>query len=259
MKFGELDSKMRQLEWFHGLRALTGTWPILRVDGRSFSRLTAASFDKPFDARFHELMTLTATALLEALHGVYAYTESDEISVLLPSDSGIFDRELEKLVSVSAGVASATFTHAFARESVHFDSRLCLAATPSLVIDYFRWRQSDAARCALNGHCYWALRKEGHSVAAATRSLEGMTNSEKNELLFQRGTNFNETPLWQRRGTGVYWRNVEKQGFNPQTGEGVTTSRRRPFVDRELPVGDSYGAFIEQFVRPEAARLGKSS
>jgi tRNA(His) guanylyltransferase len=42
-------------------------------------------------------------------------TESDEISILLPRDSDLFSRELEKLVSISAAVASATFTHAAGR------------------------------------------------------------------------------------------------------------------------------------------------
>src|SRR5437762_1731561 len=72
----------------------------------------------------------------------------------------------------------------------------------ALVRDYFRWRNEDAHRNALNAHCYWALRKDGQDVAAATEKLSGMSVATKNELLFQHGINFNDLPNWQKRGTG---------------------------------------------------------
>src|SRR5262249_60131666 len=97
----DFEARMRALEYFHDLRVLPGAWPVLRLDGRSFSRLTEARFEKPFDARFHELMCQTSEALVTELGAVLAYTESDEISVLLQRDSDLFDREVEKLVSIS--------------------------------------------------------------------------------------------------------------------------------------------------------------
>jgi tRNA(His) 5'-end guanylyltransferase len=104
-------------------------------------------------------------------------------------------------------------------------------------MDYFRWRQADAARCALNGWTYWTLRKAGQSVAQATASLKGKTVAEKNELLFQTGINFNDLPLWQRRGTGLYWERFEREGYNPKLDQKVVTTRRRIKADRELPLG----------------------
>jgi tRNA(His) guanylyltransferase len=62
------------------------------VDGRSFSRLTERACQKPFDAKFHQRMTETAKGLIGTLQGTYAYTESDEISVLLPRHADLFDR-----------------------------------------------------------------------------------------------------------------------------------------------------------------------
>src|SRR5204862_222634 len=81
-----------------------GAWVILRLDGRGFSRFTEGGCEKPFDAAFHGWMVATARAVLEDFGGLYAYTESDEISVLLPRAWELFDREVEKAVSVSAGL-----------------------------------------------------------------------------------------------------------------------------------------------------------
>jgi tRNA(His) 5'-end guanylyltransferase len=247
MTIDQLESRMRQLEWFHSLRALPGAWPIIRVDGRSFSRLTESSFEKPFDYRFHVIMTSVAAALLEEFQALYCYTESDEISILLPCESDLFDRNLEKLVSLSAGIASATFTHQLGSPA-HFDSRLCLAAGAGLVVDYFRWRQADAARCALNGWCYWTLRNEGQSAGQATKALKSKSVQGKIELLLERGINFNDAPSWQRRGIGIYWQQFEKPGVNPKTGETVTTVRRRVYVDEDIPVGQDYDSFIQKLV-----------
>jgi tRNA(His) 5'-end guanylyltransferase len=85
-------------------------WSIVRVDGRGFSRFTAEVFDKPFDPRVHDCMADAATALVEEYTSPYGYTQSDEISLVLPPAYDGFGRSLEKLVSISAGIASAAFT-----------------------------------------------------------------------------------------------------------------------------------------------------
>ena len=244
------EKQMRSLEYFHSLRVLPGAWTVIRVDGRSFSRFTESRFEKPFDIQFHNLMVQTAKALLEELQGIYAYTESDEISILLPQNWDLFDRSWEKIVSVSASIASATFTHA-AQTIVQFDSRVWLAANKSQVVDYFNWRQADATRCALNGWCYWTLRKAGESVGKATSTLEGKSVGFKNELLFQHGINFNDLLAWQRRGTGLYWEIYEKEGYNPIEKKAVVTKRRRIKVDEELPMKEAYGEFISRFLDVE--------
>lgn len=48
MNSDEFETKMREREYFHSLRILPGLWPIIRVDGRSFSKLTE-TLEKPFD------------------------------------------------------------------------------------------------------------------------------------------------------------------------------------------------------------------
>lgn len=66
----------------------------------------------------------------------------------------------------------------------------------------------------------------------------------KNELLFQRGINFNDLPLWQRRGTGIYWETYEKKGYDPIRQVEVTTTRRRIKIDEELRMKEAYAEFI---------------
>lgn len=238
MKSDNLDARMRRLECYHSLEVLPGAYPVVRVDGRSFTKLTRG-MEHPFDTKFHECMVVTATALLIELGGLYAFTESDEISVLLPRDTDLFGREVEKLVSVSAGVASSTFSLELGKPG-HFDGRVWVGVSEVDVVDYFRWRQSDASRCCLNSWCYWTLRKAGRSAKQATERLEGQSFSAKNELLFSYGVNFNNVPLWQRRGVGLYWEDFEKAGFNPKTKALTTCTRRKVMVNRDLPRGTEY-------------------
>lgn len=241
----EFEARQRAREYFHELTVLPGAWTVVRVDGRSFSRFTEQHFDKPFDERLSELMVETARALIDELGGTYAYTQSDEISVLLPPDFEVFGRGVEKLVSISASIATATFTDA-AEEPAQFDSRLWLGAGIDDVVDYFSWRQSDAARHALNNWCYWTFRKEGRSPREATAMLSGTSRSDKNELLFGRGINFNDTPTWQHRGIGLWWEPQVRKGFNPVLGLEVEAERRQLRIERELPMKDAYRDLVRE-------------
>ncbi len=255
MRADEFESRMRALESYHAITLPAGSWVILRLDGRRFSRLTEARFEKPFDPAFHGHMVAAARAVFEEFGAVYAYTESDEVSVLLPRGYDLWGRELEKAVSISASIAAGVFSLACG-VAVSFDARACLAALDEQVIDYFRWRLADAARCALNGWCYWTLRKSGLGVAEATAAMRGKRDGWKNETLFAAGVNFNEVPLWQRRGTGLYWRQEAHTGHDPVAGEDVETTRRRVYVDRELPMGDGYGRLVAGLLAPDA--VGRS-
>lgn len=123
MDADRFEAAQRAREYFHALVVPPGAWTVVRMDGRGFSRFTERRFDKPFDDRFSDLMVTTAQAVLTELGGRHAYTESDEISVLFDPSLDLFGRGVEKLVSISAGIATAAFTHA-ASEPAHFDARL---------------------------------------------------------------------------------------------------------------------------------------
>ncbi|WP_033439587.1 tRNA(His) guanylyltransferase Thg1 family protein [Saccharothrix sp. NRRL B-16314] len=247
MRATEFEAGQRAREWFHTLTVPAGVWMVVRVDGRGFSRFTEERFDKPFDARFSGFMVETAQALLTEFDARYAYTESDEISVVLDPRHDLFGRSVEKVVSISAGIASSAFTHA-AGEPAHFDSRIWIGAGAGDVLDYVSWRQADATRCALNGWCYWTLRKAGASRQEATRRLSGTSTADKNELLFEHGINFNELPGWQRRGIGLWWENHNRPGHDPVRDVAVSTTRRRVHIERDLPMKDDYRALVNRLI-----------
>ncbi len=249
MKFDDLDQKMRVFETAADYCVLPEMFIVARLDGRSFTRLTkeVCQFEAPFDERFRDLMLETTESLMNCgFRVLYAYTESDEISLLFDRDEQHFGRKMRKYNSTLAGEASAKFSLLLGRVAT-FDCRISQLPNAGLVVDYFRWRNEDAARNALSAYCYWTYRKQGLAEQAATEKLFGLSISQKNELLFEQGINFNDVPLWQKRGIGLYWEDFERPSSNPVTGSGVISSRRRIKRDLELPMKDDYSRFIESF------------
>lgn len=250
MKFDELDAKMRVYETAHDHCVLPGIYMVARLDGRSFTRLTKEvhKFEVPYDERFRDYMLSTVEHLMNiGLYVIYGYTHSDEISLLFALEESAFNRKLRKLNSVLAGEASAKFS-LLVGSLACFDCRISQLPKLEDVGVYFRWRHEDASRNAINSHAYWCLRGEGKSARQATKILDGSNFSDKNELLFQRGINFNDIPNWQKRGVGLYWEEYQKTGLNPVTGESVQTTRKRIHRDLELPMKDEYSQLIENLV-----------
>ena len=247
MKFEEFDARMRVFETAQDLCVLPEIFMVVRLDGHGFTRLTKKvwALEAPFDERFKNVMLETTAHLFDAGFPVtYAYTQSDEISLLLRRDCASFGRKLRKLISIFAGEASARFSLSMGQIAC-FDARISQLPTTALVRDYFLWRQEDAHRNSLNAHCYWQLRKNGVSAPSAAKQLSGQSVSEKNEFLFQNGLNFNNLPAWQKRGVGLYWETYQKPAIDPRTGASLLASRKRLKHDTELPIGEPYGALID--------------
>ena len=250
MEFNTLDKQMRRFEQSLDRTLLEGIYVVARLDGHGFTRLTKKEWnlEKPFDTGFRDAMTETTKHLMDCgFRIVYGYTQSDEISLLFHLQDESFGRKERKLLSILAAEASVAFSMQTGRAAV-FDNRLVSLPAVDNVVDYFRWRQEDARRNSLNSHCYWALRKEGVSAANAQKLLSGISNSQKNEILFERGINYNDLPSWQKRGIGIFFRNEQRQGFNPVTQETVSCLRRALHVETELPTGREYSQFVTRIV-----------
>lgn len=251
MKFDDLDKKMRVYETNNDIKTLPGIYMVARLDGRGFTRLTKElhDFEKPFDVRFKTYMVTTVTHLMQCgFNIVYGYTESDEISLLFHLGENAHGRKHRKYMSLLAGEASAVFSRELGSIGI-FDCRISELPNEQLVVDYFRWRNEDAYRNSLNAHCYWQLRKTGLSPAEANAQLVTLSTAAKNELLFSHGINFNDLPLWQKRGIGFYWKAVSRETLNPKTGEMVSVQKRELQLAEELPMKEAYSEFVLQLVK----------
>jgi len=248
MRFDDLDARMRVFETAYDLCVVPEMYMVARIDGRGFTRLTKEVLDleRPFDARFRDLMVATVEHLMSCGFAVrYGYTQSDEISLLIDRDETAFGRKLRKYDSILAGEASAKFS-LLAGTHACFDARISQLPNAELVVDYFRWRREDARRNALNAHVYWLLRGQGRSPRAAHSAMLGLSVPAQHELLFQAGIVFEALPAWQRHGTGVFWETYAKPAFNPRTGEHVVARRRRLKTEHDLPDRDAYADFVRE-------------
>lgn len=251
MRFDDFDKQMRVYEESLDQVILPDMYIVARLDGRSFTKFTKKyGFEKPFDEKFRDMMVATTKDLIEnsGFRIIYGYTESDEISLLFHPDDQTFGRKVRKINTSLAGQASA-FLSLLVKEPVTFDCRVIPLPNLDRVADYFAWRQEDSHRNSLNGWCYWTLRKEGFSKRKATSMLEKKGVSDKNEILFKRGINYNDLPNWQKRGIGLYYMDQIVTGYNPIKKENVKAIRRRLFENLDLQIGDKYREFITRLIK----------
>lgn len=128
---------------------------IIRVDGKAFHTYTKGC-KRPFDENLNEAMIDTAIKLCKEIQGAQiAYIQSDEISIFVHSYKTLesqpwFGNQVQKMCSISAAVASATFTYSSQKifgdvKPAYFDSRV-FVIPESDVCNYFIWRQQDTIR-----------------------------------------------------------------------------------------------------------------
>ena len=108
-----LETRMKSYEKAYKYVLTPRSYVILRLDGKNFSKYTK-DLEKPFDLDLSDAMNQTAMALCDEFNGKFAYTQSDEISILITEIGNIdaqpqFANSLQKLCSLSASVATAKF------------------------------------------------------------------------------------------------------------------------------------------------------
>lgn len=226
MTFHELEELMRNIENAREGELSADSYIIARLDGRGFSKLTKAHFEKPFDERFHRLMVETMRHLMEREPEIaLAYNQSDEISVLILPGSTAFNRKARKLLSLLPAAAAAKFSLLLG-EPVSFDCRLNIQYDAEGVLRYFRWRSIDAERNAFNACAYWLLRKQGTAPQAAAELLRTLDTPAHRKLLQEHNTDASVIPVWQTKGIIMHRITETREGFNPLTQETTTYTRR---------------------------------
>lgn len=250
-------------------QTLPGRLPIiLRVDGKAFHTYTKPLRKAPgvaYDVSLEEVMNITAQKLCEEIQGAQmAYVQSDEISILIHgykkfASQGWLSNKLQKMVSISAAIASATFTMESWRmwsplsdetpmhptveyyaqqwlgtKPAYFDSRVFILPEAD-VCNYFIWRMQDCTR---------------NSIQMLARSLyshkecNNKNGSQLQEMTFQKGRNWDKEPTSFKRGRCIV-RTPEKfqvfAGSNPIT-------RWKWKVDDEIPVFTQDRNYVERFL-----------
>lgn len=148
--------RMKAYEDVNRVKLTPRTPTIIRVDGCHFHTFTRG-FDKPFDDKIHQAMTSAGQALLHDISGAkLVYIQSDEISVLVNdydkfATQSWFDKNLQKMVSVAASIATAYFNRQINHTKLAtFDGRAFVLPIEE-VCNYFVWRQKDAIRNSISG------------------------------------------------------------------------------------------------------------
>lgn len=185
-------------------RAFKGQPIIARLDGKSFHTFTKG-LNRPYDEGLTKLMIETMKALVDKFQPLIGYTQSDEITLAWyeSADSQSeypFNGRFQKLESVLASFASVFFNKelqfhlppAYQGRLPVFDCRAFVVPNLQEAYHCFLWRQQDATKNAVSmaaQSCY------------SHKELQHKHSDQMQELLFQKGINFNDYPFSFKRGT----------------------------------------------------------
>lgn len=245
---------------------LTARLPIiLRLDGKSFHTYTKC-FKKPYDKCFLEAMQQTAKSLCQKIEGCkFAYTQSDEISLLLINyeninTEGWFGNNIQKMVSVAASMASISFYKHLTKivdnyaatkigeypyidkmldtlntKEAVFDCR-CFILPKEEVVNYFWWRQLDCRRNSVNAVAqhYFAPWELLHK------------NSDEKKRMLQEHMEISwedDYPAYFRNGTVLF-----KQQFHFKNEENKDVVRNWWIIDQRPPLFVEDRNYIEQYI-----------
>lgn len=244
-----LGDRMKMYEAAEAGRRFMPMLPIMaRIDGRCFSSFTRG-MQRPFDVLFSGCMIETTRRLVQETGACMGYTQSDEISLAWHSESIKsqiwFDGRIAKMTSQLAAHATLQFyrliSHPlnlpdYAERLPTFDARVWQVPNRTEGANVFLWREWDAT-------------KNSTSMAAAhyysPKQLHGKNGSERQEMLFQKGVNWNDYPTHFKRGTYLQ-KQVKATPFSAEELERLPEkheARRNPGLlversvirDREIP------------------------
>jgi tRNA(His) 5'-end guanylyltransferase len=256
-KTKSLGDRMKAYEACYDVRVPARTYVMIRLDGKGFSKYTKM-FDKPFDKTLSNVMDSATIELCKYMNPKFAYTQSDEISLMFTDlesiDSElIFDGKVQKLCSISASKITQAFnkkmlqtlalkmpcetlvakiiTGELPEIDAVFDARVYIIPDFREVSNYFIWRQQDCTRNSIS---------MAASANFSHKSLEGKSSDEKQEMLFQeKGINWNDYETKFKRGSIIkkFPIQVEIKEFPKEAiGFGGYATRNKWLPDARTPI-----------------------
>lgn len=210
-----LGDRMKMFEGMEAKRMLMPKLPILaRIDGKKFSKFTKG-LKRPYDKRLSDLMVEITKLLVKEYGACMGYTQSDEITLLLYSDSldsqVPYNGRIQKLLGDMTAFTTLHFnrllpeylTEQFVRRYPRFDCRVWNVPTLEEAANVFLWRELDATK---NSISMAAQHYFSHKV------LQGKNGGEKQDMLMlEKGVNWNDYPAFFKRGTYVQRRTVDRK------------------------------------------------
>ncbi len=200
MKKDSLGDRMKGYESITQTKLMNRTPVIIRLDGKAFHTFTRG-LKKPFDTNLNLAMVETMRRLCESIQGaMFGYTQSDEISILIQDwasfdTDGWYDYKIQKMVSVAASIATATFNSVYKHPTKDtlalFDARIFNVPFEE-VTNYFIWRQQDAVRNSINSLA------QAHFSHKALQNLN--VSQVHDKLMLEKGINWNDIPTKFKRG-----------------------------------------------------------
>jgi tRNA(His) 5'-end guanylyltransferase len=269
-----LGDRMKQYEYVTRNYLARKLPAIIRIDGKAFHSFTRG-FKKPFDEIFVKSMQETMKYLCENVQGcVLGYCQSDEITLVLVDyqnreASAWFDNNIQKMVSVSASMATMAFNrffinncHQWYEDNIDFDEiilstdvgikTLFNAYTKSCkkgamfdsrvftlpkeeVVNCLIWRQQDATRNSIQ------------SVGQANfsqKQLHGKSCDKIQDMLFiEKGINWNDYPTTLKRGSCCI-----KVPVKINEGTEQEAVRNKWAIDNEIPIFTQDKDYVNRLV-----------
>ena len=252
-----LGTRMKEYEYVTRTH-LTRRMPvIIRCDGRAFHSFTRG-LNKPFDEIFVKSMQDTMKYLCENVQGcVLGYCQSDEITLVLvdyqnrEADAWFYNN-IQKMVSVSASMATLAFNKSFAKRAQEwtddyfeawnhsdeddkyfevlekrmatamFDSRV-FTLPKEEVVNCLIWRQQDATRNS--------IQSVGQANFSHTQLHGKNCSNIQDMLMLEKGINWNDYPTHLKRGTCCI-----KKPFKINEGTEQEAIRNKWILDTEIPI-----------------------
>lgn len=243
-KSDDLGDRMKAYEAQETERHFLPMLPVYaRIDGRCFSKFTKG-MNRPYDIKISKVMTEVTKKLVEETHALIGYTQSDEISLCWyeenPRGGIFFDGRIFKMVSSLSALASVHFLKLALEEWPDrcskrlptFDARVCQLPTLEELSNMFLWREQDATKNAISA--------AAQSVYSH-RQLQGKSSNLMQEMLFQKGINFNDYPSFFKRGTFVKRVNVER---------GLTEEELQKIPEKHRPIGPIIRSEYREIIMP---------